>query len=208
MPMRVAGVIIAGGQSTRMGGGDKCLKLLDDRPLLAHVAERLRGQSEALVLNANGDPARFSPWMTQIVPDEMPDLGPLGGIHAGLKWAAAHPSGFTHIVTAAADTPFFPLDLTNRLTETAAGMDRVALAASAGRVHPVFGLWPVTMLEALGAFLARAGAASVRRFAEGEGRAAIAEFPLEDGFDPFFNVNTPGDLTLAREIAARRNTKL
>lgn len=199
MAMNVAGVILAGGHSTRMGGGDKCLLELDGRPLLDHVIERLRPQVEGLLLNANGDAARFSPWNLPVTADTIADAGPLGGIHAGLAWAAAHK--FTHILTVAADTPFFPGTLADRFIHAEAGRGGIALASSGGRVHPTFGLWPVSLGQDLGDFLTRNGSRSVRAFAEQKHGAIIVDFPVAGELDPFFNVNTPEELAAARAFA-------
>ena len=202
----VAGVVLAGGHATRMGGGDKSLHLLDDRPILAHVIERLRPQVGEIVLNANGDPARFSTSGLEVIADPTlelgPDLGPLGGILAGMIWASTHPARYSHIVTVAADTPFFPDTLAGGLLAALAdgGRDSVVLAASGRQVHPTFGLWPVALKDDLQAFLASNGAASVRRFASQNRPPLVVDFTIPDRIDPFFNVNTPEDLAQARDF--------
>ncbi len=105
----VVGLLLAGGQSRRMGGGDKSLRLLGDRPLLAHVIERMRPQVTALVLNANGDPARFAAFGLPVVADSVPDFaGPLAGILAGLDWAAANRPDCPMVASVATDAPFLP----------------------------------------------------------------------------------------------------
>jgi len=200
MAVKVAGVILAGGQSTRMGGGDKSLRELGGRPLLDHVIERLRPQADGLLLNANGDASRFSTWDIPVVSDTIADVGPLGGIHAGLSWAARQPQGYSHILTVAADTPFFPETLAQLLITAEAGTGTIVLASSDGRVHPTFGLWPITLRRDLEAFLSRTGSASVKAFAEREHGAIVVDFPLSGEFDPFFNVNTPEDLAAARNF--------
>ena len=112
------GVILAGGLASRMGGGDKALLDLAGRPLLAHVIDRLAPQVGAMALNANGDPSRFSDWGLPVIADSVEEYpGPLAGVLAGMDWAAGQ--GATHIVTAAADTPFFPRDLVTRLVAVA-----------------------------------------------------------------------------------------
>ena len=134
------GVILAGGQSSRMGGGDKGLLHLGGRPILSHVIERLSPQVADLALNANGDPARFGPFGLPVIADSVPGFaGPLAGVLAGLDWAASQ--GAETIVTAAADTPFFPADLVPRLLMACEGMDTsLALAASPDGRHPTFGI--------------------------------------------------------------------
>ena len=196
------GIILAGGLATRMGGGDKGLLLLDDRTLLEHVAARLAPQCDGLALNANGDPARFAALHLPVIADPVPDHpGPLAGILAGMEWAAAQ--GHAYVVTAAADTPFLPLDLVVRLRQAMVTEDKpIALAATAGEdgkpvVHPTFGLWSVSLRNDLRAALA-AGTRRVRQWA-GQHGAAQALFAATP-FDPFLNVNTPADLSAARAM--------
>lgn len=198
--MTPLGVILAGGRATRMGGGDKGLRHLGDRRLIDHVIARLGPQCAGLALNANGDPARFAEFGLPVLPDTLPDHpGPLAGVLAGLDWAASE--GADAIVTAAADTPFFPTDLAPRL-KAAAGASGLALAASRGADgtlwrHPTFGLWPVALRDDLRAALED----GLRKIVVWTDRhsAGIAEFPAVP-HDPFFNVNTPDDLTLAAQI--------
>ena len=191
------GVILAGGQARRMGGGDKGLLPLGDGTILGHVVGRLRPQVSALALNANGDPARFAALELPVLPDGVAGFpGPLAGVLAGLDWAAGQDA--RAIVTAAADTPFFPADLVARLT-AAAGDTPLALAATRedGRTvrHPTFGLWPVALREDLRAALAD-GLRKVVLWTERHG-AATAVF---DDPRAFFNVNTPDDLIAARAM--------
>ncbi|MEM8979434.1 MAG: molybdenum cofactor guanylyltransferase MobA [Pseudomonadota bacterium] len=187
------GVILAGGLSRRMGGGDKALLNLGAKPLLAHVIERLSPQVDDLVLNANGDPARFSEFNTPVVADTVPDFaGPLAGVLAGLDAAAER--GASQIVTVAADTPFFPADLVPRLQLACEGMSvPLALAATDG-LHPTFGLWSTDLRAPLRNAL-EGGTRKVIVFAQAH-NAQTATFPAEP-FDPFFNVNRPEDLQAA-----------
>lgn len=190
-----AGIILAGGQSTRMGGGDKGLLRLGGQTLLSRVIERLEPQVCEMALNANGDPDRFKSSLP-IIPDSIDGFaGPLAGVLAGLDWAAAR--GYSHIVTAAADTPFFPCDLVPRL-QLAAENAPIALAATPedGRMnrHPTFGLWPTELRDDLRAAL-NDGLRKVVLWTDKHG-TALAEFST-DPFDPFFNVNTPEDMELA-----------
>ena len=195
------GVILAGGQATRMGGGDKGLLRLGAGTLLSSVIDRLEPQVAALALNANGDPARFAPFGLPVLADSIDGfVGPLAGVLAGLDWAAAQ--GGETIVTAAADTPFFPCDLVPRLLSEAEGMaDPVVLAATQGEgrvgFHPTFGLWPVSLRDDLRAAL-EGGLRKVVHWTERHG-ARHALFPTQ-GVDPFFNVNTPDDLQRAEEM--------
>ncbi|WP_281840884.1 molybdenum cofactor guanylyltransferase MobA [Sinisalibacter aestuarii] len=189
------GVILAGGQATRMGGGDKALLDLGGTPMLAHVIRRLRPQVAGLALNANDDPARFAGFGLPVLPDSLPGFpGPLAGVLAGLDWAARE--GASHIVTAAADTPFLPTGLVSTLGAAAKREHApIALAATSSGLHPTFGLWPVSLRDDLRLAL-EAGARKVAAWALGQG-AARADFP-DTPQDPFFNVNTPEDLALAR----------
>ena len=191
------GVILAGGLATRMGGGDKGLLPLGDSTILGHVIERLAPQVDALALNANGDPDRFSEYAVPVLADSIEGfVGPLGGVLAGLDWAADR--GATHIVTAAADTPFFPGDLVPRLLSAAENQGKpIALARTQDGRHPTFGLWPVDLRDDLRRALA-GGLRKVVLWTDSHG-TAYADFP-SDGFDPFFNVNTPEDLERARKI--------
>lgn len=189
------GLILAGGRATRMGGGDKGRLMLHGRSLFDHVIARLAPQVAALALNANGDPARLKDLELPVIPDSLPDHpGPLAGVLAGLDWAASR--GADTIVTIAADTPFFPEDLTPRLLQAATGMTHpLALASSGGHRHPTFGLWPVALRGDLRAALQH-GTRKVVAWTDKHG-AATADFPT-GAIDPFFNVNTPEDLEKAQ----------
>lgn len=195
--MKVVGLLLAGGQSRRMGGGDKALRPLAGIPLLQHVIERLRPQVEALVLNANGDPRRFADFGLPVVPDSVSGFaGPLAGVLAGLDWAAAHRPDCSHVVSAATDAPFLPADLVTRLISQieSAGAD-LACAASAGQPHPVIGLWPVRLREDLRQAVISGGVRKVDLWTARH-RLAIVPFASEP-IDPFFNANRPEDLETA-----------
>ena len=196
---RVAGVLLAGGLARRMGGGDKCLLALRGRPMLAHAIDRLAPQVTALAINANGDPARFAAFGLPVLPDVVEGFaGPLAGVLTGMAWARAQVPEAQWLVTAATDTPFFPADLVERL-RAAAGDAEVVFAASAGRAHPVFGLWRLALLEDLRRALVDEDERKIDRFA-GRYRVAEVAFPAEP-FDPFFNVNRPEDLEAVSLLA-------
>lgn len=208
--MNLPAVILAGGTSSRMGGGDKVLLDLNGQPLLAHALARLAPQVGALAISANGDPVRFAGFGLPVLADSVPGHpGPLAGVLAAMDWAAG--LGATSVLTAAGDTPFPPTDLAARL-QAAAGPQGLALAAdhdaghdashdadpeSAGalRLHPTFGLWPVHLRDDLRAAIA-AGLRRPRQWAARH-QAGTALF---SGPEPFFNINTPDDL--ARAAAA------
>jgi len=196
------GVILAGGLSSRMGGGDKPLKMVGGRTILQRIIDRLAPQCDRMILNANGEAARFAAFGLPVVADTIPDYaGPLAGILAGLDWAASHRPDVADIISLPADCPFLPADLVVRLAEarTAAGVP-LAAAASGGWTHPVIGLWPVAIRNRLRAALA-AGERKIDRFTPGIG-IAHANWPTEP-FDPFFNANAPDDLAAAETLAAR-----
>lgn len=179
-----------------MGGGDKCLRLLGGEPVLVHVIARARPQVESLLLNANGDPARFAPFGLSVVADAVPgSAGPLAGILTGLEWVAQHAPCCPWVASFATDTPFLPHDLVVRLYDAVRAGAPMAYAASAGRAHPVFGLWPVRLAAALRAALVDGGIRKVDAWTV-RYRAATVTF-ADTPFDPFFNVNTPADLERA-----------
>jgi len=188
------GIILAGGRATRMGGGDKGLLDLGGQPVLARVIAQL---GCAAAISANGDPVRFAQFGLPVLADTVPGHpGPLAGILAGMDWAAGH--GAQAIVTAAADTPFFPADLAARLAERAArtGAPIVlprATTPDGPRRHPAFGFWSTTLRDDLRAAL-EGGLHKIVLWADRHG-AATLDVP---GEDPFFNINNPEDLARAR----------
>lgn len=201
----MAGLLLAGGQSRRMGGGDKSLRPIAGEPLIARVIARAKPQVETLLISANGDPSRFAAFGLPVVADAVPGhAGPLAGILAGLEWAKAHVGkasapALDWVASFATDTPFFPPDLVSRLREAVdrSGAD-IALAASAGRRHPVFGLWPVRLAADLRAALVDEGVRKVEEWAS-RYRVTTAEFEARP-FDPFFNANRPEDLAEAERL--------
>lgn len=195
----VFGLVLAGGRATRMGGGDKPLRLLAGRPLLDHVLQRMAPQCAGLLINANGDPERFARYRLPVVADASESFdGPLAGILAGLDHVAATRPDITALVSVAGDSPFLPTDLVRRLQSAAREQDRpFACAGSGGWTHPVIGLWPLTCRQALREALA-AGERKIDRFT-GRFGCATAEWPATPA-DPFFNINTPEDLAEAARL--------
>ncbi|MDU0340368.1 molybdenum cofactor guanylyltransferase MobA [Bosea rubneri] len=194
------GLLLAGGLARRMGGGDKPLRTIAGRTILAHVIERLAPQCDGLLINANGDPARFADYGLPVAGDSVPDFaGPLAGILAGLDWLAQNRPGVDWMVSVAADTPFIPHDLVARLhaARLAAGVP-LACVASGGWTHPVIGLWPVSLREALRHALTVEDERKIDRWTARHG-VASAEWAAEP-VDPFFNANRPEDLAEAERL--------
>ena len=222
----ITGVVLAGGLSRRMFAStesappasesappatapgaaprDKGLLDLGGRPMLAHVAARLAPQVGRLVINANGDPTRFSSFGLPVVADSIAGfVGPLAGVLAGMRWSRANAPHARWIATVSADAPFFPAELVARLAAPILGGEgEIALAASDGELHPVIGLWPVALADDLEASL-RSGVRKVLRWTDTHA-TTIVEFPPETvggrPIDPFFNANTPEELAAARAL--------
>jgi molybdopterin-guanine dinucleotide biosynthesis protein A len=194
----VVGVLLAGGQARRMGGGDKCLRRLGDRTILEHVIERARPQVAALVLNANGDPSRFARFGLPVVADAVEGFaGPLAGVLTGMEWARLNRPDCTWIATIATDTPFFPRDLVARMGQAVEGAD-LACARSNDRTHPVFGLWPVHLADDLRHAMV---AEEIRKVDVWTARYRLVEVDFRtEPLDPFFNTNRPEDLAEAEQL--------
>jgi molybdopterin-guanine dinucleotide biosynthesis protein A len=195
MQPRPIAVLLAGGRARRMGGGDKPLRLLGARTLLDHVIDRIRPQASALVLNANGDPARFAACGLPVISDPLPDHpGPLAGILAGMRWAAVHHPEIADLLSVPTDTPFLPSDFAARLLAArATERTPIACAAWGERVHPPIALWPVALADDLEAAL-RAGERKVEAWAV---RHGVAHAQFDGQADPFVNINTPEELAAA-----------
>lgn len=191
--MRIIGAILAGGQASRMGGADKAMIPLAGTPLVAHVLARLRPQVARVLISANGDPVRFAHFDCEVIADAAAQ-GPLSGILATLL--RAHDLGATHVASTPVDTPFLPEDLVEQLAATSQkSPEGFALASATDGLHPVCGLWPVTLAPALALFLAQ-GNARVTRFTDGH-RPALCVFPDRRSF---MNLNTPEDLATAEAL--------
>ncbi|MGO9135785.1 MAG: molybdenum cofactor guanylyltransferase MobA [Methylovirgula sp.] len=197
---KTAGILLAGGRATRMGGSDKSLKLLGGTPILSRVIAALQPQCDALLINANGDPARFAPYRLPVVADDvMGFAGPLAGILAGLDFIAAHLPEIRFAVSIATDTPFLPSDLVVRL-HAARQQDQadVACATSGGSTHHVMALWPVAIAADLRHALVAEDIRAVQRFTA-RYKIAYADWPCVP-YDPFFNANEPADIDAAEAI--------
>ena len=195
-------MVLAGGLARRMGGGDKSLREVGGRTILARVITRLEPQCQCVAINANGDRRRFASFGLPVIADSVKDHpGPLAGILAAFDWAAANLPNATWVLTAPGDCPFLPRDLVARLSQAMiAERAEIAVAASGGRSHPVIGLWSVALRDALRPALTAEGLRKVGQWAA-RYQLAVVDWPPEP-FDPFFNINTEGDLAEAERLAA------
>lgn len=199
---KIPGVLLAGGLARRMGGGDKPMRMIGGRTILDRVIARLAPQCDGLILNANGDPARFAAFGLPVVADGVADFpGPLAGILAALDWAAANRPDVQLVFSAAADCPFLPRDLVSRLYEGLKAEDaELAVAASDGQSHPVIGLWSVGLREQLRHALVIEDVRKIDRWTA-RYRLATVIWPVTP-LDPFFNANTVDDIAEADRLAA------
>jgi molybdopterin-guanine dinucleotide biosynthesis protein A len=200
----ILGLVLAGGLARRMGGGDKARIRIGDKTILERVLARLAPQCGSMILNANGDPARFGDAGLPVVPDTVPDFaGPLAGILAGLDWAAANAPQVIDVVSVPGDCPFLPPDLVPRLEQARKAADlSLACARSGDWRHPVIGLWPVGLRDDLRTALVEEDLRKIEAWTARHG-VAIADWPAAP-FDPFFNVNTPEDAAEAQQIASQQ----
>ena len=197
----ILGLVLAGGQARRMGGGDKALLTIAGTTILDRVLTRLRPQCAQIILNANGDPARFAVTRLPVVADEVPDFaGPLAGVLAGLDWAVTHAPDTQWVASVPGDCPFLPRDLVARLhaAREQAGLP-LACARSGEWRHPVVGIWPVALRGDLRRALVDEHLHKIEVWTARHG-VAIADWPPTP-VDPFFNVNTPADAAEADRIA-------
>ena len=200
----ILGLVLAGGLARRMGGGDKTRIRIGGKTILERVLARLKPQCAAVILNANGDPARFADTGLPVVPDTVPDFaGPLAGILAGLDWTAAHAPAITDVASVPGDCPFLPGDLVARLSAAreAAGVP-LACARSGDWRHPVAGLWPVALRQDLRKALVEEDMRKIETWTARHG-IAVGDWPATP-IDPFFNVNTPADVAEAEHMAAQQ----
>ena len=197
------GLVLAGGLARRMGGGDKARIRIGGATILDRVLACLTPQCAGVIVNANGDPARYADTALPVIADSVPDFaGPLAGILAGLDWAAANAPDIAWLVSAPGDCPFLPKDLVARLHAARAAAHAPLACASSGEWrHPVVGLWPVELREDLRRALTKEGLHKIDVWTARHG-IAVAEWPAAP-VDPFFNVNTPDDARQATAIAAR-----
>jgi molybdopterin-guanine dinucleotide biosynthesis protein A len=197
------GLVLAGGLARRMGGGDKPRTSIGGTTILSRVLERMKPQCTRLILNANGDPARFADTGLPVIADHVPDFaGPLAGILAGLDWAAANAPGVEYVASVPGDCPFLPRDLVSRLHRARAESGRPLACARSGEWrHPVVGVWPVALRADLRHALIEEDLRKIELWTARHG-VALADWPAEP-VDPFFNVNTPEDAAAASRLAVQ-----
>ena len=204
MTSPIVAVLLAGGLARRMGGGDKCLREVAGRPLLSHVIERILPQVDHVVLNANGDPERFSEFGLPVIADVVEgNAGPLAGILTGLDWAARHVTECEWVVSVPTDAPFLPMDYVARMMAAIEDEDaELACASTNGRTHPVAGLWALRlMLELQSALIDE----DIRKIDQWTVRYRLADVEFSsEPIDPFFNANRPEDLKAAEVILAHQ----
>ncbi|PAY03862.1 MULTISPECIES: molybdenum cofactor guanylyltransferase MobA [Bradyrhizobium] len=198
----IPGVLLAGGLARRMGGGDKPMRQIAGRTILQRVIDRLAPQCSGLIINANGDPARFGAFGLPVVADDVADYpGPLAGILAALDWTAANRPDAKWVLSAAGDCPFLPRDLVTRLEQARAAENaELAVASSGGQTHPVIGLWSVRLRGELRHALVEEDVRKIDRWTARYPLATV-EWPTEP-LDPFFNANTVEDIAEADRLAA------
>lgn len=196
------GVLLAGGLARRMGGGDKPMRIIAGKTILDRVISRLRPQCGGLILNANGDPARFAQFGLPVIADSVADFpGPLAGILAGLDWVAANRPDVNWMLSAAGDCPFLPRDLVERLDQERRQQNaELAVAMSGDQTHPVIGLWSVRLREELRQALVVEDIRKIDRWTSRYPLATVT-WPTAP-FDPFFNANTVEDIAEADRLAA------
>jgi molybdenum cofactor guanylyltransferase len=202
MRIETVGLVLAGGLARRMGGGDKALIRIGDETILQRALARLTPQVNGIVLNVNGDPARFAPFGLPVVADSVPDFaGPLAGILAGLDWVAANRPSVAWVASVPGDCPFLPRDLVARLHDARVAENKpLACAHSGDWRHPVVGLWPVALREDLRHAITVEDLRKIEVWTARHG-VALADWPTEP-IDPFFNVNTPEDVEMATRLSS------
>lgn len=203
MAKTILGVVLAGGLARRMGGGDKGLQRLGGKPILQHILDRLTPQVDGVILNANGDPARFAEWNLPVAGDAVDGfVGPLAGVLAGLSWARVNRPDVSDIVTVPGDGPFLPRDLVARMVAARAeARADLACVVSAGQAYPVVGLWPVRLYDDLRRAVVEEDIRKVDRWTARH-KLVQVDFAAQP-VDPFFNANAPEDLAAAESLLAK-----
>ena len=192
----ISGVILAGGLGRRMGGVDKGLQLLHEKPMVQWVLERFAPQVDEVWINANQNAERYADFGYPLLPDQIQGFaGPLAGLHAALSKAI-----YPLVATVPCDSPFLPNDLIARLAaaleaQPASHLPQLAVARTFEQPHPVFCLCPRTALPHLSAFLESGG----RRFEHWYATLDTVEVAFDDEADAFSNINTRDELEKLRQ---------
>ena len=198
---KVLGVILAGGQARRMGGADKPLTEIAGKPLLQYVVERLSPQLTHLLLNANGDAERYAQFNLPVQEDIVTGFaGPLAGVLSAMAWARAFQPQVSHVITVAADTPFYPGEYVDNMLAAVDEKNTLACASYKGRTQPVFGLWPVDLHNELHQALVEEDIHKVDLFTARYGVADVNFDAMP--FNPFFNVNRIEDVAAGEALFA------
>ena len=196
----IVGVILAGGQSRRFGGGDKFIAELKGEPLVDRVIERVRSQTRQLIISTNIEIPHLTKFKLPIVADAVQgQAGPLAGILAGMEWTRDYTTDYEWIVSFPTDAPFVPLDCVVKMLKQAVSDNaEIVCAASGGRTHPVCALWRVDLAENLRQAMVKEDMRKIDLWTARH-RLSVLEFP-DQPFDPFFNINRPEDLAQAEII--------
>lgn len=198
---KLVAVILAGGQARRMGGADKPLTQINGTSLLQYVIDRAKPQIDHLLLNANGDTERYAQYGLPMQADIVPDFaGPLAGVVSAMAWARAFQPEASHVITMAADTPFYPHDYVERMLAAIDDEHALACASYKQRTQPVFGLWPIDLHNELHHALTEEGIHKVDLFTA---RYAVADVKFDEvPYNPFFNVNRLDDIAQGEALLA------
>lgn len=180
------GVILAGGQSRRMGNIDKHSVSFGGKTLIKHISERFLPQVNNLIINANNKD-QFEGY--KVVPDWESSLGPISGIYASLNYARE--KGFQKIVTIPCDTPFIPTDFVVRLLQLQD--NPCVVASSGGQLHPVLALWDISIINDVKASIEKEEYKLMNLIK----KLNYVECEWTEKRDPFFNINTPADIKIA-----------
>jgi molybdenum cofactor guanylyltransferase len=185
--MPISAIILSGGRATRMNGADKGLVLLQQKPLIKHVIERLTPQADEILINANRELTQYQALGYPLLQDEVEDfLGPLAGFSLGLQHAK-----HDYVLTVPCDSPLLPVDLAQRLmAELVEHKAEIAVATSEGSTHPVFCLCKKTVLPSLTAYLQQ----DERRVSAWQKSQQYIEVDFSDCNEAFTNLNTFEDL--------------
>ena len=193
--MRPPAVILAGGRSSRMGGGDKCLLPMNGKSLIAHVLAAVTPQTGDILINTNNDPAAYLKFGMPVLPDVIPGFqGPLAGLLTGMLWSRRRHPRQAYILSVAGDVPLLPPDLVAQLARNLTDQKAdIAIARCAQGLHPTIGLWPVDLADRLEHDLMET---ALRAMREWSGQFRVAEVTFASA--SLININTPAELAACR----------